>query len=38
MYLLADIPKQILEILDNVIDEKGLNPINGDLAGNIKHE
>tara|TARA_Y100000361_G_C11103988_1_gene313649 strand:+ start:86 stop:676 length:591 start_codon:yes stop_codon:yes gene_type:complete len=38
MYLIADVPKDILKILDDVIDEKGLNPMNGDLAGNIKHE
>lgn len=38
MYVLADVPKEILEILDNVIDEKGLSPLNQDLAGNIKHE
>ena len=38
MYVLADVPKEILEILNNVIDEKGLSPLNQDLAGNIKHE
>ena len=38
MYVLADVPKDILEILDDVIKEKALSPINGDLAGNIKHE
>ena len=38
MYVLADVPKDILEILDDVIKEKTLAPINGDLAGNIKHE
>ena len=38
MYLLADVPKDILKILDDVIDEKGLNPINSDLVGHIKHE
>jgi hypothetical protein len=38
MYILADVPKEILTILDNVIDEKGLSPLNQDLAGNIKHE
>jgi hypothetical protein len=38
MYVLADVPKEILEILDNVIDEKGLSPLNQDLASNIKHE
>ena len=38
MYVLADVSKEILEILNNVIDEKGLSPLNQDLAGNIKHE
>ena len=38
MYLIADIPKEISKILDDVIDEKGLNPINSDLVGHIKHE
>ena len=38
MYLIADIPKEISKILDDVIDEKGLNPINNDLVGHIKHE
>ena len=38
MYVLADVPIDILEILDDVIKEKALSPINGDLAGNIKHE
>lgn len=38
MYVLADVPKEILNILDGVIDEKGLSPLNKDLAGNIKHE
>ena len=38
MYVLADVPKEILERLNNVIDEKGLSPLNQDLAGNIKHE
>ena len=38
MYVLADVPKDILSKLDECIDEKGLNPVNGDLAGNIMHE
>ena len=38
MYVLADVPKDILNKLDECIDEKGLNPVNGDLAGNIMHE
>ena len=38
MYVLADTPKDILQILDNVIKEKDLSPLNGDLAGNLKHE
>lgn len=38
MYVLADVPKDILKILDDVIKEKELSPVNGDLAGNIKHE
>ena len=36
MYVLADVPKEILEILDNVIDEKGLSPLNQDLAGYLQ--
>ena len=38
MYVLTDVPKDILSKLDECIDEKGLNPVNGDLAGNIMHE
>ena len=38
MYVIADVPKEILSILDGVIEEKGLSPLNQDLAGNIKHE
>ena len=38
MYVIADVPKEILSILDGVIEEKGLSPLNKDLAGNIKHE
>ena len=38
MYVLTDVPKDILEILDNVINEKDLAPLNMDLAGNLKHE
>ena len=38
MYVLADVPKDIRSKLDECIDEKGLNPVNGDLAGNIMHE
>ena len=38
MFVLADVPKDILKILDDVIKEKELSPLNGDLAGNIMHE
>ena len=38
MYVLTGVPKDILSKLDECIDEKGLNPVNGDLAGNIMHE
>ena len=38
MYVIADVPKEILSILDGVIEEKGLSPLNQDLAGKIKHE
>jgi len=38
MYVIADVPKEILTILDNVIREKELSPLNADLAGNIKNE
>ena len=38
MYVLTDVPKDILDILDTCINEKGLKPINDELAGNLKHE
>ena len=38
MYVLTDVPKEILDILDQVIREKDLKPLNMDLAGNLKHE
>mgnify|MGYP003116735301 FL=1 len=38
MYVLTDVPKDILNILDTCINEKGLKPINDELAGNLKHE
>ena len=38
MFIITDVPKDILKILDDVIKEKDLSPLNSDLAGNIKHE
>ena len=38
MYVLTDVPKDILNNLDTCINEKGLKPINDELAGNLKHE
>ena len=38
MFVITDVPKDILEILDKVIKEKDLSPLNSDLAGNLKHE
>ncbi len=38
MYVLTDVPKETLDILDQVIREKDLKPLNMDLAGNLKHE
>ena len=38
MYVLTDVPKDILDILDTCINEKGLKHINDELAGNLKHE
>ena len=38
MYVLTDVPKDILDILYTCINEKGLKPINDELAGNLKHE
>ena len=38
MYVITDVPKDLLQILDSVINEKDLAPLNMDLAGNLKHE
>ena len=38
MYVLTDVPKDLLNILDECIKEKDLTALNSDLAGNIKHE
>ena len=38
MYVLTDVPQDLLKILDDCINEKDLMALNSDLAGNIKHE
>tara|TARA_A100001515_G_scaffold21251_1_gene16069 strand:- start:85 stop:675 length:591 start_codon:yes stop_codon:yes gene_type:complete len=38
MYIIADVPKEILSKLEICIQEKGLDKYNKELAGNIKRE
>ena len=38
MYIIADVPKDVLDKLEVCIQEKGLDKYNKDLAGNIKRE
>ena len=38
MYVISDVPKEILNQLEVVIHEKNKIPLNADLAGNIKNE
>ena len=38
MYIIADVPKDVLDKLEVCIQEKGLDKYNKYLAGNIKRE
>ena len=38
MYIIADVPKELLNKLEICIQEKGLDKYNKELAGNIKRE
>ena len=38
MYLIANVPQEITDKIDEVIKGKNLVPANMDLAGNIKNE
>ena len=38
MYVMTDVPKDILDKIDIEINKTGLSPVNNELAGNLKHE